>query len=151
MRFDTLIEGKNKISHALINTSDRTTQEGFLRDYSDYLYENKLRTFHGLDRLLLYRPDGSLDDVKYIFGCIDSSAVYDNYFEGVLAFDVSKLLYPRNELAAQYFCERLSDPKYSEHATIVVFVNEYGSESTQRFEKRLSSSIKCKKIDITKK
>lgn len=150
MRFDALVDDKRTVVNALINVGDRTEQESFLREYSDFLCTNSLRTFHSLDKHLLFHLDGSLDNLKYIFGCIDSSAVYDNYFEGVIAFDVTELLYPRNELAAQYFCERLSDPRYSDHATIVIFVSDFQAETTKRFEHRLEGYIKCKRIDYSK-
>ncbi len=147
MRFDSLIMSNNKTVNGLINIGDRKIQDEFLEEYTDYLFKHNIRPFHSLDRFLLLKPDGSISDLQHIFGYIDSASVYDNYFEGVLSIDVTELLNPCNEFAAQYFCEHISDPKYRDHATIILFVSDFSLDETNRFERRLDRYLKVKRID----
>lgn len=148
MRFDELMLNRKTVN-CIINMKDRSEQERFLEEYTDYLYKNDIRLFRGLDRFLCLKLNGSLSDVQNVFGCIDSSSVYSNYYEGVLSIDVTELIYPRNELSAQYFCEHISDPKYADHATIILFVDDLSSEEAKRFGNRLDGYLKVKKIDYS--
>lgn len=123
--------------------------ETFLQNYSDFMYRNHLRPFHSLDRYLFYDLDGSLAQLKHCFGDIDSSAVYDNYFEGVLGFDITDLMLPQNKNAAEYFFKMIDSTKYNKHANILLFFDVSANPNARRIEEYCSErrSFRILKIE----
>lgn len=134
--------------HWVVTGLPTSKMDSFAQEYANLMAENKLRVFHGLDRYLFFTLDGTLSQIKYVFGCIASAAVYDNYFEGVLAFDLTELLLPRNRMAAEYFCKTICQPQYSLHANFLFFVDDVNGTDTGRVLGNLSVKIRLMTCDV---
>lgn len=102
----------------------RTTAASYI---SDAFYEAGVRNFGGLDRLLEYRLDGSMAQLKQTLRHIRASAVYTNAYEGVIAWDASVLAAHPGEDQTRLFLEEL--PRIAAHATMIFFLPSAPSRS----------------------
>lgn len=137
-------------NHYVIDIPTEEEQDCFLYELSSLMYSNKLRLFHGLDRWLYFNLNGSQSQIDTIKGIITSSSVYDNYFEGLLAFDASELLLPTNKKSRDSFIRMISSSEYSHHATIVVFLKEINGVLTKEFLDELSEHIDYRIVEYSK-
>ena len=135
-------------NHYVIHLSDEEQKDELLYDLTSIMAKENLRPFHSLDRWLYFSLDGSKDQLNTYRGIIESSAVYDNYFEGVLAFDVSALLLPVNRSAKETFFNIVSSKDISDHATLIIFMNEMTGNNAQDFLYGLRKSLDYKTVEI---
>ena len=113
--------GGARVPNIVVNLS-RDNGQSYVADYiTSVLHDYKLRRFCGLDMLLEYRLDGSLTNVKQVFGDISGNAVYTNEYEGVVAIDVSALSGHANECQVDYFVEHIF--AVSQSATVIIYYN----------------------------
>lgn len=135
-------------NHYVVNLSNDELKEEFLYDLTSTMAKENLRPFRALDRWLYFSLDGSKSQLNTYRGIIESSAVYDNYFEGVLAFDVSALLLPVNRSAKETFYTIISSKEISDHSTIIVFMNEMTGVNAQDFLYGLRKSLDYKTVEF---
>ena len=135
-------------NHYVVNLSDEEQKEDFLYELTSTMANEKLRPFHALDRWLYFSLDGSKDQLNTYRGIIESSAVYDNYFEGVLAFDVSALLLPVNRAAKETFFKIISSKDISDHAAVIIFMNDVTGNNVQDFLYGLRKCLDYKTVEI---
>lgn len=100
--------GQKMPPNLIMNIRAKHGQTTTALEYTNFMYENKIRTFRALDRMLEFRLDGSLNQCKQIFEyIIPNHSVYTNEFDGVIVFDISKLGQHSNEYQTEYFSEMI--------------------------------------------
>ena len=136
--------------HYIIDIQEESKRVEFLEEFSYSLFLNNLRKFHGLDLFLYYSLDGSIRQIEDLESLIDTAAVYDNYYEGVLAFGIDKLLLQTNRLSREMFLQLLENTKYNNHATIILFVDDLSDKATKDFLSDCDKWIDFKIVGYTK-
>ena len=136
--------------HYVIDIQEESKRIEFLEEFSYSLFLNKLRKFHGLDLFLYYSLDGSIRQIEDLESLIDTAAVYDNYFEGVLAFGIDKLLLHTNRLSREMFLQLLENTKDNTNATISLFVDDLSDKATKDFLSDCDKWIDFKIVGYTK-
>lgn len=129
----------------LASNSERERQVA-AKEIAEYLYQNKYRTFTGLDKYLYYKLSGSLEQMIGIFEKIDNSAVYTNEYEGIVIIDISALSKYPNEYQVDYLKSRLT--LLCQNTTIIISYNPNLGESMMRVLDKITCSlgkyIECK-------
>lgn len=105
--------------HFVINLDAGNGQTTITRYISETLLKNEIRHFGGMDLFLEYTLDGTMPQLKQVFGDIRTCAVYTNSFEGVVAIDITALSKYANEAQAEYFLEEIK--KVSRTATVILY------------------------------
>ena len=67
-----------KPPHYVVSLDAGNGQTTVVRYIADVMLNNDIRSFRGMDQYLEYRLDGSMDQLKQVFGDIGSCAVYTN-------------------------------------------------------------------------
>ena len=137
-------------NHYVVNLSDDELKDEFLYVLTSAMANGGLRPFHALDRWLYFSLDGSKNQLNTYRGIIESSAVYDNNFEGVLAFDVSSLLLPVNRAAKETFFNIISSKEISDHSTVIIFMNEMTGVNAQDFLYGLKKCLDYKTVEFNR-
>lgn len=96
-------------------------QTALLSFMADMFLEHGVCNFGGLDTFLEYKLDGTMAQMKNIFFEIKTSAVFTNFFEGILAFDISALAASLHEKQTEYFISEAA--KCADFATVVFFAS----------------------------
>ena len=135
-------------NHYVVNLTDENMKDEFLYELTTAMADRELRPFHALDRWLYFSLDGSKERLLTYKGIIQSSAVYDNYFEGVLAFDASALILPVNSEARETFYNIVSSTEFSQHATIIIFLSEMTSDNAKHFLLGLGKRLEYKNVEF---
>ena len=91
------------------------------------------------DKFLYFKLDGSEEQLKKCFGDIESAAVYTFGYDGIIGFDITKLLLNANEKAANIFFDMLEEYETADRASLVFFIEDNDYSKTQAFISRLSS------------
>lgn len=81
---------------------------------------NNIVNFSGTEDCIEYKLDGTLSQLKSIVGDIRSRAVYANYFEGVIAMDITKLASCVHESQIDCFFNMFDE--FKEHAAFLFFI-----------------------------
>ena len=136
-------------NHYVINISDEDQKDEFLYELTSIMSAEKLRPFHALDRWLYFSLDGSKENLLTHRGIIESSTVFDNYFEGVLAFDATALLLPVNRNAKEEFYKMVSAKEISHHSTIIIFLNDMSSEFALDFLSGLAKHLSFSNVELS--
>ena len=79
-----------------------------------------VRRFGGLDQMLEYHLDGSMEQLRQTLRSIRANAVYANHFEGVIAWDVTVLATHPGEDQTRLFLSSL--PEMAKYATMLFFL-----------------------------
>ena len=136
---DVYRKGGVRLPHMIVNLSPQNGQEMIAAYITKVFYNNHLREFRGLDNLLMYRLDGSLEHMKRVFKDIASNAVYTNEYEGVIAMDVTTLSDYVNERQMEFFIERIRT--VSSHATMLFFYDDHRERKLAQVVKTIKSEI----------
>ena len=135
-------------NHYVINIADDNLKDEFLYELSSVMVKEELRAFHALDRWLYFSLDGSKDCLNTYRGIIESSAVYDNYFEGIVAFDASALVLPVNRATRETFYNIVSSKEISRHANIIIFLNDISSANAADFLYGLGKCLEFRTVEF---
>ena len=135
-------------NHYVVSIPDDELKDEFLYELTTVMSKEKLRPFYALDKWLYFSLDGSRERILTYGGIIESSAVYTNYFEGVLAFDASALLLPVNRAARETFYGLISSKEISQHATIIIFLDEMKSANATDFLYGLGKRLEYKAVEF---
>lgn len=138
--------GAIKPPNFIMNISRGNSQSIVAEYITSTLSDYQIRKFYGLDNLLEYKLDGSLNQLKYIFeNQIISRAVYSNTFVGVIAFDISALAEHAYEYQADYFMDQIS--LVSQEATLIIYYDDQLGKPIEQIIQRIIESVRnC--IDI---
>ena len=112
----------------------RTTAANYL---SRAFAQAGVRSFGGLDLMLEYQLDGSMDQLCQTLRSIRASAVYTNEYEGVIAWDITVLAAHFGEEQTRLFFREL--PSMAAHATLLFFLPS-APNRRDRKSTRLNSS-----------
>lgn len=126
-------------------------QTVFLRYVTDMLKAHKIRHFGGLDHYLEFVTDGTLEQLKEMFADIRSAAVYTNFYEGVVAIDITALGRVITEKQMRYFLSEIL--KVAQYATIIFYISPEAArnrkEVDQLVEKVMSAfNYKIQLIEV---
>ena len=136
---DAFRKGGAKVPNVVMNLAHDNGQSIVAEYFTSVLYDNRLRSFHGLDTLLEYRLDGSLRQIKQIFEDISSNAVYTNEYEGVVAIDISALSEYINEFQVDYFVEKIG--VVSQSATVIIYYDDSLGKRMQLIKERIVEAM----------
>ena len=129
-------------NHYVIVMKEEHEREDFLYDFSSMMYKNRFRIFHSLDRYLYFNLDGSVMQIRNANGAIKSACCYDNYFEGVIGFEVSQLMLPTNQLSRKEFFRLISSEDIRNHANLVFFMKDKDSVLAKAFLEELCEEVR---------
>lgn len=138
-KVDVFRKGGAKVPNVVMNLAHENGQSIVAEYFTSVLYDNRLRSFHGLDSLLEYRLDGSLKQIKQIFEDISSNAVYTNEYEGVVAIDISTLSEYINEFQVDYFVEKIGS--VSQSATVIIYYDDSLGKRMQLIKERIVEAM----------
>ncbi len=113
--------GGATVPHLLLQLGSGNGQTVFTRYAANKLKIHNIRHFGGLDTYLEFKTDGSMEQLKDMFADIQAAAVYTNFYEGVIAIDVSALGRVIAEKQMRYFLCEIS--KVAQHATIFFYIS----------------------------
>lgn len=126
--------------HFLLNLESGNGQSTVARHIARVYQKANVRRFGGLDAYLEFSLDGTMAQMKQVFGDIKSCAVYTNEYEGVVALDISALAAHINEAQADVFLREIK--KISAFATCVFFI----TSGVQRHAPRLAEKL-CEAVE----
>ncbi|MEN6595129.1 MAG: hypothetical protein ABFC31_09345 [Clostridiaceae bacterium] len=126
--------------HFLLNLGPGDGQSTVARHIARVYQQAKIRRFGGLDAYLEFSLDGTMVQMKRVFGDIKSCAVFTNEYEGIVALDISALAAHINEAQTEYFLREIR--KTSSFATCVFFA----VSGTQRSVARLTAKL-CEVVE----
>lgn len=109
-----------KPPHYVVSLDAGNGQTTVVRYIADVMLNNDIRSFRGMDQYLEYRLDGSMDQLKQVFGDIGSCAVYTNSFEGIVSLDLCALSAYINEAQCDYLISEVS--KLCDTVTFIYFI-----------------------------
>ncbi len=139
--------GNISLPNYIINLPKENGQTFVTGYITDFLMENKLRDFLGMDCYLEYTFDGTLYGLQDVFSNIRSTAVYMNEYHGVISMDITTLADHVNEYQVEYFLENLK--KVEETATIIIYYNDNKGKKTTNLINRIKRTIKCENIEVS--
>ena len=113
--------GGVRVQPFMLELSSGNGQTVFLRYVTDMLEAHKIRHFGGLDHSLEFVTDGTLEQLQEMFADIRSAAVYTNFYEGVVAIDITALGRVIAEKQMRYFLSEIL--KVAQHATIIFYIS----------------------------
>ena len=116
------------------------------KNFAYYMHDNNMRPFHALDLWLYYSLSGDYSQIGYIHGMIECSAVYDNYYEGIIAFDITKLLLSTNRKTLKAFIRLITSKEISDHATLLIFFNENATKQGISLINEIAKNAECNVI-----
>ena len=105
--------------HFLLNLEPGNGQSAVARHVARVYQQANIRRFGGLDAYLEFSLDGTMTQMKQVFGDIKSCAVFTNEYEGVVALDISALAAHINEAQTDVFLREIK--KIAAYATCVFF------------------------------
>lgn len=114
----------------------RTTAANYL---SRAFAQAGVRSFGGLDQMLEYQLDGSMEQLCQTLRSIRASAVYTNEYEGVIAWDVTVLAAHLGEEQTRLFFREL--PDIAEHATLLFFLPAAPNRSQLLLMEKISTLL----------
>ena len=130
---------EKKPEHFLVELDSGEEQTEFAEHITDFFQENDIRHFGGRESYLEYSLDGSMAQLKWIFGDIAASATYTNEYEGVIAMDIALLASKVSEAQMAYFLNEIK--RVSKYATLLLFVSEVPSRNQDLMVKRVKTVI----------
>lgn len=98
-----------------------------------------VRSFGGLDLMLEYQLDGSMDQLCQTLRSIRASAVYTNEYEGVIAWDITVLAAHFGEEQTRLFFREL--PSMAAHATLLFFLPSAPNRSQLLLMEKISALL----------
>lgn len=126
--------------HFVINLDAGNGQTTFTRYISETLSKNEIRHFGGMDPFLEYILDGTMPQLKQIFGDIPTCAVYTNSFEGVVAIDITALSKYANEAQTEFFLEEIK--KVCRTATVILYTGGIPSRGVLSIVDKLKAAVR---------
>lgn len=93
-----------------------------------------------MDLFLEYMLDGTMPQLKQIFGDIRTCAVYTNSFEGVVAIDITALSKYANEAQAEFFLEEIK--KVCRTATVILYTGGTPSRGVPSVVEKLKTAVR---------
>lgn len=126
-------------NHFLINLDPGNGQTTVANYVADVFKANGIRRFGGLDMVLEYRLDGTMEQMKRVFSDIDSNAVYTNDFEGVIAIDINELASHLNETQVTFFLKNL--PRIGAHSTLILFISSKSNSNRNALAKKVCETL----------
>lgn len=125
--------------HFVINLDAGNGQTTITRYISETLSKNEIRHFGGMDPFLEYILDGTMTQLKQVFGDIHTCAVYTNNFEGVVAIDITALSKYANEAQAEFFLEEIK--KVCRTATVILYTGGIPSRGVLSVINKLKATV----------
>ena len=126
--------------HFVINLDAGNGQTTITRFIAETLSKNEIRHFGGMDLFLEYMLDGTMPQLKQIFGDIRTCAVYTNSFEGVIAIDITALSKYANEAQAEFFLEEIK--KVCRTATVILYTGGTPSRGVLSVVEKLKAAVR---------
>ena len=110
-----------KISPLLIELDAGNGQTTFTRYATQMLIKHKIRQVVGCKTYLEFEVDSRKDRMQVMFGEIIHETIGVNYYESVIAMDVTVLCECLYEEQTDYFLKRIQ--KVSEHAVVLLYLS----------------------------
>ena len=128
-----------KLPHYIMNLDPGNGQTTFTEYAAQSFYDAGVRHFGGREHYLEFVLDGSMEQLKNIFGLIAGSAVYTNEYEGVIAMDISALASHINEAQTEIFIRQIG--KLAEHATFLFYVPSLWNRNTMSLVNKIRAAV----------
>lgn len=125
--------------HFLLNLEPGNGQSTVARHIARVYQKANVRRFGGLDAFLEFSLDGTMAQMKQVFGDIKSSAVYTNEYEGVVALDISALAAHINEAQADVFFREIK--QIAAFATFVFYITPSAQRHAPRLAEKLCGAV----------
>lgn len=126
--------------HFVLNLDAGNGQTTITAFISEVLSKNEIRRFGGMDLFLEYTLDGTMSQLKQVFGAIRSCAVYTNSFEGVVAIDITALSRYANDAQTEFFLKEIVRVCLS--ATVILYTGSVASRGMQSIVDRLKAVVR---------
>lgn len=126
--------------HFVINLDAGNGQTTITKYITETLSRNEIRHFGGMDLFLEYMLDGTMPQLKQVFGDIRTCAVYTNNFEGVVAIDITALSKYANEAQAEFFLEEIK--KVCRTATVILYTGGTPSRGVLSVVDKLKAAVR---------
>ena len=138
----------------IVETKDRFDtdfKEAYAEEVAEQIERDNLLDYSSREHILQFKLDGTTAQIPQIFGTIDAQAQYNNFFVGILCFDVSELTLPNNDLAASNFKERVSEKKYVDNCVMIFFARDLDSVYTKTFIDSLKHYIRVLETNVIRR
>ena len=86
-----------KPEHLIISLNEGDGHTSVIRYISKVYKQNNIILFENMDDYLEFEVTDSISQMQRIFRDIHAAAVYTNTFEGIIAFDISKLFESKDD------------------------------------------------------
>lgn len=131
---------EKKSEHFMLELDSEEEQTEIVEYITDFLQENQIGHFGGRESYLEYCLDGSMSQLKWIFGDIAASATYTNEYEGVIAMNIALLASKVREAQMTWFLQAIR--QVCKHATLILFVSEAKSRNQDLMVKEIKTVVK---------
>ena len=111
--------GRIRIRPVILRLDKGNGQTTFVRYVADMLNTYKIRRFGVINHYLEYVVDGTTEQLQDMFSSISSP--YTNYYEGVVAIDITALGRVVSEKQMRIFLREIQ--KVAQHAMVILFLS----------------------------